>query len=45
MSAAAAVYLAGGQLVLCGHHGRQYQTALNQQGAVIVGDLAFRGAR
>jgi flagellar basal body P-ring protein FlgI len=41
MRAAAAVYLRGGRLLLCGHHGRQYQAALLAQGAVIVGELSF----
>lgn len=43
MSAVAAVYLPGGRLLLCGHHGRQYQSVLQTQGAVIVGELAFPG--
>jgi hypothetical protein len=42
MRAAAAVYLAGGRLLLCGHHGRQYQAVLQAQGALIVGELSFR---
>ncbi|MCW2778992.1 MAG: hypothetical protein JWN17_2717, partial [Frankiales bacterium] len=39
--AAAAAYLTGGRLLLCGHHGRQYEAELRRQGAVIVGQLAF----
>lgn len=40
-AAAAAVYLPGGVLSLCGHHGRQYEAVLHAQGAVIVGSLSF----
>ncbi len=43
VSAAAAVYLPGGRLLLCGHHGRQHQAVLRTRGAVIVGELAFPG--
>jgi hypothetical protein len=42
VQAAAAVYLPGGRLLLCGHHGRQYQAALQAQGALVVGDLSLR---
>jgi flagellar basal body P-ring protein FlgI len=42
MRAAAAVHLAGGRLLLCGHHGRQNQAVLQAQGALIVGELSFR---
>ena len=41
MSAAAAAYLPRGRLLLCGHHGRQHQSVLRRQGAVIVGELGF----
>lgn len=44
-AAVAAVYLGSGRLLLCGHHGRQYQAVLERQGAVIVGDLWFGSRR
>lgn len=40
-AAVAAVYLPVGRLLLCGHHGRQYQRVLRAGGAVIVGELSF----
>lgn len=44
-AAAAAAYLPGGRLLLCGHHGRQHRGALQAQGAVIVGELSFAAQR
>jgi hypothetical protein len=40
-AAVAAAYLPGGVLLLCGHHGREYESVLQAQGAVIVGSLSL----
>lgn len=44
-AAVAAAYLPAGDLLWCGHHGRQYECELKRRGAVIVGELAFAAER